>query len=221
MNAISETRPAPVPVAGQREPVRSKPLGEVYRRFDEQLGAWFSLRSLDIEQDVERFNRWQNNPRVAHFWQEEGTLQAHREYLEKVAADPHIYSLLGCFDDEPFGYFEVYWARDDRIAPFYPVGQFDRGIHMLVGEEHHRGPAKVACWLRSLVDYLLIDEVRTHTVVAEPRADNQKMIGYMQSIGFRKDKEFDFPHKRAALMRLDRADFSAPVHPRALEEWQR
>jgi acetyl CoA:N6-hydroxylysine acetyl transferase len=193
------------------EPVGSKPTGELYRRFDERLGLWFSLRTLDIEEDLERFNRWQNNARVAHFWQEQGSLDAHREYLEKIAGDPHIFSVVGCFDDEPFAYYEVYWARDDRIAPFYPVGEFDRGIHMLVGEEHHRGPLKVDCWLRSLVSWMLLDEPRTTCIVAEPRADNGKMIGYMETVGFRKEKEFDFPHKRAALMMLDRSTFGTPL----------
>ncbi|MNP85895.1 N(6)-hydroxylysine O-acetyltransferase [compost metagenome] len=44
-------------------------------------------------------------------------------------------------------------------------------------------------------------------MVAEPRADNAKMIGYMESVGFHKEKEFDFPHKRAALMLLERRAF--------------
>ncbi|MGH8486786.1 MAG: GNAT family N-acetyltransferase, partial [Pseudomonas sp.] len=168
----------------------------------------FSLRTLDIDSDLTLFNRWQNNPRVANFWQEQGSLEQHREYLEKIARDPHIFSAIGCFDDQPFAYYEVYWAKDDRIAPFYQVEEFDRGLHMLVGEEHHRGPLKVDCWLRSVLSWMLLDEPRTQRVVSEPRADNDKMIHYMTSVGFYKEKEFDFPHKRAALMRLERADFT-------------
>ena len=44
-------------------------------------------------------------------------------------------------------------------------------------------------------------------VVAEPRADNAKMINYLQRAGFYREKEFDFPHKRAALMILGRERF--------------
>ncbi|MNN43444.1 N(6)-hydroxylysine O-acetyltransferase [compost metagenome] len=44
-------------------------------------------------------------------------------------------------------------------------------------------------------------------MVAEPRADNGKMIGYMHDQCFHCDKEFDFPHKRAALMILGRERF--------------
>ena len=182
----------------------AKPQGEVYRRFDPQLGAWISLRMLDIELDLERFNRWQNTPRVLAFWDEGGSLDDHRQYLEKLANDPHTLTLIGCFDDQPFAYFEAYWAKEDRIAPFYDAGDYDRGIHMLVGEQAHRGPHKVASWLSALTDYLLQDDPRTRRIVAEPRADNAKMIGYMQSQGYKRIKEFDFPHKRAALMVLER-----------------
>ncbi|AIR91420.1 GNAT family N-acetyltransferase [Pseudomonas cremoricolorata] len=193
---------------GKRHPRRpGKPVGEVYRRFDTRLGAWVSLRTLDIDQDLARFNRWQNNPRVLAFWQEGGSLEQHQQYLAKLAADPHALTLIGCFDDEPFAYFEAYWAKEDRIAPFYPADDYDRGIHMLVGEEHQRGPHKVASWMSALVHYLFLDDPRTQRVVAEPRADNQRMIEYMQRQGFHCDKEFDFPHKRAALMVLGRERF--------------
>ena len=189
---------------GSRPP---KPEGLLYRRFDNRLGQWISFRTIDATRDLERFNGWQNNRRVRHFWQEGGTLAEHRDYLGRIAADPHIFSVISCFDDEPFGYFEVYWAKDDRIAPFYPVGEHDRGLHMLVGEERHRGPHKVASWLAALAHYLFLDDPRTETLVAEPRSDNEKMIEYMRLQGFHKEKEFDFPHKRAALMMLSRRRF--------------
>ncbi|WP_425318815.1 GNAT family N-acetyltransferase [Pseudomonas nitroreducens] len=194
--------------SGRRHPLRApKPQGEVYRRFDAKLGQWISLRTLDIELDLERFNRWQNSPRVLEFWQEGGTLEQHRAYLEKAAADPHTTTLIGCIDDEPFAYYEAYWAKEDRIAPFYDVGDYDRGIHMLVGEESHRGPHKVESWMTALVHYLLLDDPRTQRIVAEPRADNAKMIGHMQRLGFWREKEFNFPHKRAALMVQSRETF--------------
>ncbi|KAB0499607.1 GNAT family N-acetyltransferase [Pseudomonas vancouverensis] len=193
---------------GKRHPLRPvKPRGEVYRRFDARLGAWISLRTLDMDEDLARFNRWQNNPRVASFWQEQGSLEQHREYLGKLDADPHTLTLIGSFDDQPFAYFEAYWAKEDRIAPFYDADDYDRGIHMLVGEENHRGPHKVASWLSALVHYLFLDDPRTQRVVAEPRADNGKMIGYMHNQCFHCEKEFDFPHKRAALMLVGRERF--------------
>lgn len=191
-----------------RHPVRPpKPVGEVYRRYDARLGSWISFRTLEVDRDLERFNRWQNKPRVNEFWEEAGTLDGHRAHLDKLAADPHCLQLIGCFDDEPFGFFDVYWAREDRIGPWCDAGFHDRGIHMLVGEDHHRGPHKIGCWLPSLVHYLFLDEPRTTRLVSEPRSDNDRMIGHLMNTGFSRLRDFNFPHKRAALMSLSRERF--------------
>ena len=60
---------------GKRHPVRApKPRGEVYRRFDARLGAWISLRTLEIDVDLAPSNRRQNSARVAVFSEETGRL---------------------------------------------------------------------------------------------------------------------------------------------------
>lgn len=205
-------RPYPVTMTmdatGRRHPLRpAKPAGEVYRRYDQGIDAWVSLRMLDIDTDLERFMRWQNSQRVAAFWEQSGTLEEHRSYLETQASDPRVLNLIGCIDDEPFAYFEAYWTKEDRIAPYYDADDFDRGIHMLVGEEHHRGPHKVKAWLNALCHYLFLDDCRTRRIVSEPRSDNDRMIQHLQARRFAKPKEFDFPHKRAALMVLHREAF--------------
>ncbi|MBB3104791.1 GNAT family N-acetyltransferase [Azomonas macrocytogenes] len=192
----------------KRHPRRpSKPKGEVYRRFDNHLNTWISIRTLDINSDLALFNCWQNLPRVSKFWQESGDLERHRKYLQKLKDDPHTLTLIGCFNDEPFAYFEAYWAKEDRISPYYDVSDYDRGIHMLVGEDHHRGPHKVTSWLSGLAHYLFLDDPRTQRIVAEPRADNERMINYMIKNRFHCCREFDFPHKRAALMLMSRESF--------------
>ncbi len=193
---------------GKRHPLRAPyPQGVVYRRYVAALGQHVVFKTVEPDADVEIFSRWQNQPRVAAFWELAGSLPEHRAYLCKVAADAHIHPVLGYFDEQPFGYFELYWAKEDRIAPFYPVDDYDRGLHLLVGEECLRGPHRVAAWLPSLAHYLFLADPRTRSVVAEPRADNAKIIAYMTQAGFYQSHEFDFPHKRAAMMRLSREAF--------------
>jgi RimJ/RimL family protein N-acetyltransferase len=194
-----------------RRPPRRE--GEVYRRQVPALGCSVSFRTLDAERDLEVFHRWMNDPRVAAFWELAGTRETHARYLETTLDDPHMHPVIGCFDDEPFGYFELYWAKEDRIAPFYRAHDYDRGLHMLVGEPRFRGPARVSAWLSSLVHFLFLDDPRTEHVVAEPRADNQKMIDYLRQAGFFVQKEFDFPHKRAAMMIVPRETFFVQYGP--------
>jgi len=189
--------------AGKRHPGRApKPSGIVYSRYIPWLGRTFSFRTLDIDRDLPRFHRWMNDPRVAYFWEEQGDLDKHRAYLGAIEADPHMMTLLGCLDGAPFCYFEIYWARENRLGPYYDVDDYDRGWHVVVGEDGYRGRDYVATWLPSLMHYLFLDDPRTQRIVGEPRADHAQQIRNLERSGFASIKEFDFPHKRAMLVSL-------------------
>ncbi|WP_075258411.1 GNAT family N-acetyltransferase [Herbaspirillum camelliae] len=204
---------APLPLrhcisAGKRHPQRpAKPAGTVYRRHIPWLGQTLSLRAFEGQDDLVRLNRWMNDPDVAYFWEEQGDLDHHRHYLARLADDPHAYPLIACLDELPFAYFEIYWAREDRIAPFADPGEHDRGWHVLVGEPAYRGREFVSAWMPSVSHYLLLEDVRTERLWIEPRADNRKMLRSLQRSGYALLKEFDFPHKRAMLGMLSRERF--------------
>jgi acetyl CoA:N6-hydroxylysine acetyl transferase len=188
---------------GRRHPLRgAKPRGVVYRRHIPWLGTTFSFRTVDIGQDLERFNRWMNDPAVAQVWQEEGSLDKHRAYLEAIEADPHMHAMIASLGGEPFAYFEAYWAKENRVGPFCDAADHDRGWHVLVGEPAFRGKAIATAWLTSISHYLFLADPRTQRIVGEPRADHAQQIRNLDRSGYAKVKEFDFPHKRALLVTL-------------------
>jgi acetyl CoA:N6-hydroxylysine acetyl transferase len=186
-----------------------KPQGTLYARHIPWLGQTLSFRVADPARDLERFHRWQNDPRVAAFWQETGDLDHHRAYLDAQTSDPHTMPLIASLDGAPFGYFEVYWAKENRIGAYYDAQDYDRGWHVLIGEEHVRGRAYVSAWLPSLVHFMFLDDPRTQRIVGEPRADHHQQIRNLDRSGFAKVKEFDFPHKRAMLVMLLRERYCA------------
>ena len=191
-----------------RHPLRPVPQsGLLYRRFIPWIGQTLTFEIADADRDLPAFNRWMNSPRVAEFWEEEGSLEQHHAYLRKLLDDPHAAPVIGRFDGVAFGYFETYWAKEDRIAPFYQADDFDRGLHLLVGEEAYRGKAFYTAWFSSLCHYLFLDDPRTQRIVCEPRHDNQRQIANFERSGFTGIKHFDFPHKRALLVMLSRERF--------------
>ncbi|WP_193076026.1 GNAT family N-acetyltransferase [Pseudomonas sp. FME51] len=195
---------------GVRHPLRpAKPQGAAYRRFIPWLSQTLTFDVIDPDRDLAIFNRWMNSPRVAHFWEEQGDLEQHQAYLYQQLADPHTLPVVGRFDSKPFGYFEIYWAKEDRIAPFYDADDYDRGLHLLVGEEAFRGKAFYTAWFSSICHYLFLDDPRTQRIVCEPRHDNHRQIANFDRSGFAKIKHFDFPHKRALLVMLTRERFFA------------
>ncbi|MDJ1156673.1 GNAT family N-acetyltransferase [Chelatococcus sp. SYSU_G07232] len=200
--------PHHVLTAGRRHPLRApKPEGEVYARHIPWLGQTLTFRAATLDADLARLNRWMNDPRVAAVWNEEGDIGKHRAYLAGLITDPHMLPLVGCFDGVPFGYFEVYWAKENRLGPFYDAEDYDRGWHVLIGEEAYRGRQWIAAWLPSLMHYLFLDDCRTQRIVGEPRADHHQQIRNLDKAGFAKVKQFDFPHKRALLVMLLRERF--------------
>ena len=188
----------------QRPPI---PAGEVYRRWLPRLNTTFSLRTIDPHKDLEAFNRWMNLEQVAFFWEQTGSLEEHAAYLREMLDDPRVHPLIGCFDDEPFAYFEVYWCKEDRIAPYYDVADFDRGWHVVVGESKHQGIGKLRAWFRSLMHYMFLDDPRTQRILGEPRIDHDRQIDFLKSQGFGHLKDIQLAHKKAALLRLEREAF--------------
>lgn len=188
-----------------------QPTGTFYRRWIPELGTTLSIRAIDRRRDLKLFHGWMNQPRVAFFWelaQSEGELD---RYLAEQEADPHIFGVIGSLGDEPSGYFEFYWAKEDRLGPFYDAEDYDRGWHGLIGNSRHLGRARTGTWFRSVTHSLFLDEPRTRRVVGEPRASHQKMLSYCAQTAYDKVKEFDFPHKRAALVCCQRERFFREV----------
>ncbi len=187
------------------------PRGEMYRRWLPHLGMTLSLRPIDRRQDLELFHGWMNQPRVAFFWELAQSREELDRYLAEQEADPHIFGVIGSFDDEPVGYFEFYWAKEDRLGPFYDADDHDRGWHGLIGNARHLGRVRTLAWFRSLTHYLFLDDPRTQRIVGEPRASHHKMLSYCADAAYEKVKEFDFPHKRAALVCCERERFFRQV----------
>lgn len=189
----------------------SKPRGEVYVRTIPALERQLTLRVCELEKDIERLTQWMNVERVARFWQQNKPQAVLAEWLEKRLAEPHRLSLIGEFDGQPFGYFELYWAPEDVLGGYYDWQAFDRGLHVLVGEENFRGAHFVDAWLTALQHYAYLGEPRTERVVLEPDAGNERLFRHLKRLGLFNLGEFDLPDKRAALVMGWRHDFFGRV----------
>ncbi|KAK2756208.1 hypothetical protein FQN54_005616 [Arachnomyces sp. PD_36] len=163
--------------------------------------------------DLEILHKWMNNDRVNAAWGVAGPQASQERFLRNKLSSRNSFPVIGCWDNKPFGYFEIYWVKEDPIARHLPghVDNWDRGLHCLVGEEEFRGPHRVSIWLSALVHYCWLADMRTQTVLLEPRVDNEKFISHLQTAGFYKEGEVSFPHKQAAIMKTKRDFWEAPV----------
>lgn len=162
-----------LPSTNGRHPLRPKPPAPgttFYRRYIPSLNSFLTFRTANLETDIPILHKWMNNPRVDAFWGEAGLETHQHEFLRKVLEDNHSFPVIGSWRDlsatdsangkeglatsgeeEPFGYFEIYWVKEDSLAGYTEAADWDRGVHVLVGEEKFRGSHRVKVWFSSLV----------------------------------------------------------------------
>ncbi|KAI9737585.1 MAG: hypothetical protein M1818_005589 [Claussenomyces sp. TS43310] len=221
---------------GVRHPLRPKPprQGEVfYSRYIPSLKQYLSFRAVSLSDkpiayngpvpldptpttlsDVQLLHKWMNVPRVAKFWGCSGPISTQEAFLKTNLESRNSFPAIGYWDGKPFGYFEIYWVKEDILGKHLgkgEVGDWDRGIHVLIGEEEYRGKHRIGPWISSLVHWLLLSDYRTDAVVLEPRIDNTRFVEHLQNSGFAREKEVTLPHKQSAFMRLRRENFDGPV----------
>ncbi|KAK4184005.1 siderophore biosynthesis protein [Podospora australis] len=181
-----------------RHPLRPKPprMGEIfYTRFIPSVGQYLSFRVASVSPrpvpylgpvgpksppqakasklcnmtDTALVRQWHSNPRVSKFWGEYV-----ESFLPNALQSRHSFPVIGLWDGVPFGYFELYWVKEDILGRYAGgcIDDFDRGCHVLIGEEWARG--RVQSWLTSLVHWAFTQDFRTMSVCLEPRVDNAR-----------------------------------------------
>jgi RimJ/RimL family protein N-acetyltransferase len=126
--------------------------------------------------DLQLLNKWMNSDRVSKFWGCSGPQSTQEQFLKTNLSSKHSFPAIGMWDGKPFGYFEIYWVKEDILGRHLGnrADNYDRGIHVLVGEEEFRGKHRVKCWITALAHWSFMEDYRTNAVVLEPRVDNER-----------------------------------------------
>jgi hypothetical protein len=133
---------------------------------------------ISLMTDLQLLNKWMNIPRVSKFWGCSGPQSTQENFLRTNLTSNHSFPAIGMWDGKPFGYFEIYWVKEDILGRHLGAraGDYDRGVHVLVGEDEFRGRQRVKTWITSLAHWAFVQDYRTDGVVLEPRVDNVRFV---------------------------------------------
>nr|Q52UT1.1 RecName: Full=Acyltransferase ato1; AltName: Full=Ferrichrome A biosynthesis cluster protein ato1 [Omphalotus olearius]AAX49354.1 putative acyltransferase [Omphalotus olearius] len=191
-------------------PPKPAPGAVIYSRYIHTVNQQLTLTHIDAN-NLEHFaaySRWQNSERVNIGWRERGPDEKHRKYLADRLADLHSMGVIIAWDGQLAGYGEVCWVKEDPMGTYVGgLGDYDQGIHILIGEEKFRGRHRFTAVMTSLYHACFLREPRTEVVVSEPRADLPivpRLIAYLPQ---ELNREFELPHKRAVYTVVRRERF--------------
>ncbi len=163
---------------------------------------------FESEEDYEAFYRWQNQDFVDEFWEMKGSKDQLYRYINQLKDSHYQEPMLFKVNGKRVGYFEFYWAVEDRIAPFCRPQCFDRGLHLLIGERNFLNTRFVYLSMLHASRFLFLQDERTQNIWGEPRSDNKKIKKFAASLpGWEYVRDFSFPHKKASLLRCSRNKF--------------
>ncbi|KAJ5286955.1 hypothetical protein N7478_002641 [Penicillium angulare] len=188
-------------------PPNSSPGSTVYSRYIPSLNKLFSLVTVDYKEPthVEFFHQSKMPAATSHSEPYGDSLEESFEYLRRRSDDPHTIGLLGQFDETLFGYFEVFWVKEDPLGVAVDAGDFDRGLSGSVGYSAFKSRRWLqACW-SSLLHYIFLDEHRTDSIITEAEL-GREMLGDA-SLELLEDGIVDLPHQRAILTKNTREAF--------------
>ncbi|CAI4211641.1 unnamed protein product [Parascedosporium putredinis] len=196
-----------------RHPMRPKPprMGEIfYARYVPSMGHYLSFRVASTSttpvryrgplgpnsiehthlrelSDTALLQSWLAKPRVSKFWG-----QWTSDFLTNAVASQHSFPVIGMWDGVPFGYFEIYWAKEDLLGQKLGdlISDWDRGLHIL---------------------WSLMSDYRTMSICLEPRIDNERFLLHLQKAGFSRERQIAFAHKQSWFIRMRREDWDGPA----------
>eukprot|EP01035_Chromulina_nebulosa_P043223 gene43223-58544_t len=96
-------------------------------------GLTFSIRSLDLDNDLPLIHSWVNMDYARTYWQMQGPADALACFYQEVLYNRWSHSFIGLLDGAPVCQLDAYDPAQDEVGKKYDCRDGDLGIHLLLG----------------------------------------------------------------------------------------
>lgn len=169
----------------------------------------FSLRAIDLAQDLDVLHDWLSSPHAAFWGMQHLSRFEVQDYFLQQAASPQVSVLLGEYQGRAAFLLETYDPRHDPVGHHYEVMPGDRGMHFLCSPP---GAASLHGFTRGVMRTIqtwLFSDQTVQRIVVEPSVANARIHHINLGAGFVYQRQIDLPGKRAWLAFCHRTDFDA------------
>lgn len=177
-------------------------------RLTQVDNSLFSLRALQMEQDIPVIHDWVNRE-YARYWQMQNTTPEDvKAAYTAITQAKDTKVLMGFYNGKPAFLLECYWVKNDPLGSYYDARPGDFGFHILVAPADK--PIHNFTWnvFTTIIDHMLSDPA-VERLVVEPDVRNEKIHILNKRAGFEYRKIISLPQKQAYLAFCTREQYAA------------
>lgn len=171
----------------------------------------YGMRLADPDADVEMVSEWMNRPHLVEAWEYDWPPGRWHGYLKVQLAGRYSRPIIGSHRGKDIAYVEVYRAAKDCIAPRYPAGPYDLGIHAAIADLRFVNRGVAANLLPYAIASLFELEPRCRRIMFDPDHRNTGARRLCEYAGCVFLGEHDMSNRRMALYAWPRTPSDTPV----------
>lgn len=170
------------------------------------IEALVSLRSLDMNNDLDMIYDWVNQPYARRFWLMNGSRSHLTSTYQRILLNPHAHSFIGLINGKSCFQIDAYSVLHDELSDHKDAREHDTGLHLLMAPPKTLRKGWSLAALQVFQDYYFSFPMADR-LFGEPDQDNAAANQLSVRAGFQFLKMLQMSYKIANLYCITRSHF--------------
>lgn len=169
----------------------------LYSHYFPKEDITITIRSFDIDTDLEMVHEWFNRPHAVPIWKMDGPIKNLELWYRTILPSDETHSFIGEINGVPNFSFEPYWPMRDLVGEYYDALATDYGSHLFIAPAEKDKKFTFQS-LRVVLDWIFGQNV-VGKCIGEASVEAIAMDRLIAMFGFKKQAILEMPHKKANL----------------------
>jgi len=177
--------------------IRPKTNEIMYSRYFPKEDITITLRSFDLDRDLEMVHDWFNQEHTKPIWKMDGPIRELETFYRTLIPSDHSHSFIGEINGEPNFTIEPYWPMRDTVGAYYDVLATDYGSHLLIAPTDKDKKFSFPTG-QAMLDWVFAQPV-VGKCIGEAAVESRAMHIFGTRLGYKYQHVIKMPHKDATL----------------------
>lgn len=177
--------------------IKPQTMEAMYSRYFPKEDITITIRSFDIDRDLELVHDWFNQEHAKPIWKMDGPIKALELFYRTLIPGDASHSFIGEINGVPNFTIEPYWPMRDGVGACYEALSTDYGSHLLIAPTEKDKKFSFPTG-QAMLDFVF-DQSIVGKCIGEAAVESRAMHMFGTRLGYRYQKVIEMPHKMATL----------------------